>query len=413
MKITLITISLVVLAGGLLVWGVVQKKAEVPKAEPQILVSSGPGGVVGPIYFQPPDDAIKTTCDPTELTLNHGEFGYFQIVMPQIPGKPTPEVTNLLIPFYDAGGDNNFQRTLDNYYGEVHARTETYEIWPTYMEKPYRLRFDSTKIHAAPDETVEIPVLAQACAGSDCTISLTATCLVKVKHAAGENGQTSETSQTPVTTEDGFKVIYSGPTQVRAGGQLAAKIQVLTPEGKPARGKLNITLGDPPTDPHASHTSAAIDADGRVNVNLDVKWPVGKTKLHFTHAGKVYAATEIDVNQYGPGPSIDICGIEYRNSLIGQYNMYNELRANAEVAAGRARRDAEELRREAQNARQRAENSDWMDRLVGNDDAWNGYAQEKETQALNKEKNARYWDGVAAEAKQKADDLDKQIRQCK
>lgn len=407
MKIILITIGLVLLAGGLLVWGVVQKKAEVPKVEPQLLASGEAGGVGGPIYFKPPVDAIKATCNPPELTLNHGEVGYFQIVSPQIPGKPAPEVTNLLIPFYDAGGDNNFQRTSDNSYAEVHARTETYEIWPTYMEKPYRLRFDSTRVHAAPDETVEIPVLAQACAGKNCTISLTATCLVKVKHAAGENGQT------PVTTEDGFKVIYTGPREVKTGGQLVAKLQVLTPEGKPARGKLNITLGDPPTDPKASHASVPIDAEGWVNVNLDVRLPAGKTKLHFTHAGKVYAATNIDVNQYGPGPSVDICGIEYRNSLIRQYNMYNELRANAEVAAGQARKEAEELRGEAQNARQRAKDSDWLDQLMDNDDAWNGYAQEKETQALNKERNARYWDGVAAEAKQKADELDKQIRQCK
>src|SRR3990172_5725503 len=256
MKIILVVLGfLLMTTSGVLIWGFVRKSAV-----PKIAVSGTPVGQVGPIYEKPPSDAQVATCDPTELTLNHGEFGHLQLVFPSPSGQSAqPDITNLYLPFYDAGGDNNFQRTSDNSYGEVHVRTKSFDIWPSYFEKPYRIRFDSKEVHAATDEQIELPVFARACLGKDCTVSAVATCRVTVKHpgegATSAAQATTETAPPPptITTQDGFEIKYIGPLQAQHGGELAAQFQVQTPEGSPAKGTLKATLGNPPSDSNATH----------------------------------------------------------------------------------------------------------------------------------------------------------------
>lgn len=96
-------------------------------------------------------------------------------------------------------------------------------------------------------------------------------------------------------TDDGFRLTYTGPLQAQTGGTLKATFQIITPDGKPARGTLVASLGDPPSDPMASHTSGELDAEGKVTLFFDVKWPAGNTKLWFAHLDKVYEIIEITI----------------------------------------------------------------------------------------------------------------------
>ena len=100
----------------------------------------------------------------------------------------------------------------------------------------------------------------------------------------------------PIITDDGFHVAYRGPLEVQAGGTLEATFLILTPEGKPAKGILNASLGDPPSDPRASHASGELDSEGKVTLEFNVNWPAGTTKLYISHEGKVYEVAVIIIN---------------------------------------------------------------------------------------------------------------------
>ena len=98
-----------------------------------------------------------------------------------------------------------------------------------------------------------------------------------------------------ITTNDGFLITYTGRLEVPTGGTLEATFEIITPEGKPAKGTLAASLGDPPSDARASHASGELDAEGVVSLFFDVKWPAGITKLYISHLGVVYEVTEITV----------------------------------------------------------------------------------------------------------------------
>jgi hypothetical protein len=97
-----------------------------------------------------------------------------------------------------------------------------------------------------------------------------------------------------ITTNDGFLITYTGPLEVPTGGTLEATFEIITPEGKPAKGTLAASLGDPPSDARASHASGELDA-GKVALLFQVNWSVGTTKLYISHLGVVYEVTEITV----------------------------------------------------------------------------------------------------------------------
>ena len=130
-------------------------------------------------------------------------------------------------------------------------------------------------------------------------------CQMNVKHTVPPTPTATPTpkptpSPTPeppfIITDDGFRIIYSGPLQVQIGARLEATFQIITPEGLPAKGTLAASLGDPPSDRKASHASGELDTEGKVTLSFDVNWPAGTTKLYVSHGGKVYEVTEITVN---------------------------------------------------------------------------------------------------------------------
>lgn len=128
-------------------------------------------------------------------------------------------------------------------------------------------------------------------------------CTIQVQHDVALTSTVTPTPIPPptpklpfITTEDGFRIQYMGPLQVYTGGKLAATFKIVTPDGKPARGTLLASLGDPPSDPRATHASGNLDAEGKVTLLFDINWPVGTTKLNVSHGGKVYLVVEIEVN---------------------------------------------------------------------------------------------------------------------
>jgi len=128
-------------------------------------------------------------------------------------------------------------------------------------------------------------------------------CIVNVVHTepVAPTPTTPPSTPTPpkppvITTEDGFAIKYTGPLQARTGGQLEATFQIVTPDGKPAKGTLVASLGDPPSDPKATHARGQLDGDRKVVLIFEVKWPAGLTKLYVSHGGKVYEITEITIS---------------------------------------------------------------------------------------------------------------------
>lgn len=99
-----------------------------------------------------------------------------------------------------------------------------------------------------------------------------------------------------IITKDGSRIVYTGPLQAQTNGTLEGTFQVTGPDGQPARGTLSATLGDPPSDPRASHCSGELDADGKHIVTFNVNWPAGVTKLYVSYGGEVYEVTEIMIN---------------------------------------------------------------------------------------------------------------------
>lgn len=157
-------------------------------------------------------------------------------------------------------------------------------------------------------ETYYINILVGGGRGTDQIVGGNIWCQVKVIHteltASPTPTPTPEPTGTPtptptprvIVTKDGFRIVYSGPLQTRTGGTLEATFQIMTADGQPARGTLVASLGDPPSDPRASHASGELDAEGKVTLLFDVNWPAGTTKLYISHAGEVFQIAEITIN---------------------------------------------------------------------------------------------------------------------
>ncbi len=127
-------------------------------------------------------------------------------------------------------------------------------------------------------------------------------CLVNVQHIVPATPTATPTptfSPTPkppfIITIDGFRVTYTGPLQAQTGRTLEATFQIITPDGLPAKGTLDASLGDPPSDRKASHASGELDAEGKITLLFNVNWPAGTTKLYISFGGKVYEVTEITI----------------------------------------------------------------------------------------------------------------------
>jgi hypothetical protein len=99
-----------------------------------------------------------------------------------------------------------------------------------------------------------------------------------------------------ISTEDGFRIVYTGPSEAQAAGTLVVTFHVFGPDDQPAQGTFFATLGDPPSDPRASHSNGQLDQQGTISLTLPVNWPAGVTRLYCAYRDRVYEVAEIVVN---------------------------------------------------------------------------------------------------------------------
>ena len=98
-----------------------------------------------------------------------------------------------------------------------------------------------------------------------------------------------------VITGPGFQIWYTGQEQAQTSGTLEASAQVIGDNGEPGQGPFSFSLGDPPTDPRATHASGSLDSEGKITAILEVNWPAGTTKLYCSFNGQVYELAEITI----------------------------------------------------------------------------------------------------------------------
>lgn len=99
-----------------------------------------------------------------------------------------------------------------------------------------------------------------------------------------------------IVTGSGYRVQFIGPWQAQTDGTLPASFQVIGPDNLPAQGTFYATLGDPPSDPMATHANGQLDQYGRITLVLNVNWPPGTTKLYFNFDNATYEVGEITIN---------------------------------------------------------------------------------------------------------------------
>ena len=139
--------------------------------------------------------------------------------------------------------------------------------------------------------TYYIEIVAGGGQGGTSIVGANLWCQVSVHHVAPTPTPEYIVTGPPyVITESGFRVTYTGPREAKIGGTLEATFEVLTPEGKPAKGELSATLWISPSDAKAKHGTEALDPQGKVTVQFEIgDYPDGTIlKLLISHEGKVY-----------------------------------------------------------------------------------------------------------------------------
>ncbi|MBI3763653.1 MAG: hypothetical protein HY260_17560 [Chloroflexi bacterium] len=252
---------------------------------------------------QPPPAATPTAtpgrrlfgaaCLPEVLYLEHGQAGEIKVEDVEGAGK----VTGFRIASIRSGGSPAGQ-------GYTQSPKPNENGWSPV---PGAIQVPPYPVDGPPrGDIYTIEILVGGGSGTDYIVGGNITCLVVVLHTKPTPTPTPTPTLEPaptltptppfITTGDGFRVTYTGPLQAQTGGRLEATFQIVTPDGLPAKGTLSASLGDPPSDPKASHASGELDAEGKVTLFFDVNWPAGTTKLYISHGGKVYQVTEITIN---------------------------------------------------------------------------------------------------------------------
>jgi hypothetical protein len=236
------------------------------------------------------------TCDPVPLEMIHGETKTIAIADTGGEGKVTefkvgtiagtasdPAASEISVSQQPAPGDSGWS-TLPG----------TITIVSTAVDGPERT------------ETYFINILVGGRQGDDHITGGNIWCQVNVKHLEPPTAtptitatptETATSTKLPfIVTGHGFQVLYTGPLQAQAGGTLAASFQVMGPDNRPTQGTFNATLGDPPSDPKASHASGQLDQNGMITLMMHVNWPQGVTKLFFNFADETFEVGEILIN---------------------------------------------------------------------------------------------------------------------
>lgn len=155
-------------------------------------------------------------------------------------------------------------------------------------------------------ETYFINILVGGTQGDEHITGGNIWCQVNVKHLEPPTAtptitatptETHTSTKPPfIVTGSGYRVQYTGAWEVQTGGTLSASFQVLDAHNQPAQGVFFATLGDPPSDPNATHANGQLDQNGMITLMLAVNWPPGATMLYFNFDGATFEVGEITIN---------------------------------------------------------------------------------------------------------------------
>lgn len=255
-----------------------------PTAEPAQLSTPTPTPKVGGTIW-------GWECQPATLDILHGETGEIKLVDAQQLGKVTE---------YKIG-------TIDGSVSDADASEVNVSQSPNpngdgWSTLPGTINITSNAVDGPPRIVpYYINIILGGSQGLDQITGGNIWCQVNVQHTVPSTTTSTPTatltlSPVVIVTPHGFRIVYTGPMQVQANGMMEGTFQVTGPDNMPARGSLSATLGDPPSDPRASHSSGELDAEGRVSLVFLVNWPAGTTKLFVSYQGVVYEVADIGVN---------------------------------------------------------------------------------------------------------------------
>ncbi len=235
------------------------------------------------------------TCDPSILEMLHGETKTITIADTGGVGKVTEFKVGTV-----AG------TASDPTASEISVSQQPEPSDSGWSTLPGTINIVSTAVDGPErTETYFINILVGGTQGDDQITGGNIWCQVNVKHLEPPTAtptitatptETATPTKPPfIVTGHGFQVLYTGPWQAQTGGTLAVSFQVMGPDNRPAQGTFNATLGDPPSDPKASHASGQLDQNGMITLMLDVNWPQGVTRLFFNFDDETFEVGEITI----------------------------------------------------------------------------------------------------------------------
>ena len=234
------------------------------------------------------------TCDPTPLAMLHGETKDIALSDTGNVGRVTEFRIGTVV-----GTGNDVDAS------EVQLTQNPAPGGSGWSSLPGTIQVASTAVDGpARTETYLVNILLGGGQGTGQIAGGNLWCQVNVEHVVTPTPTPTATptptptpTATPkyVITGPGFQIWYTGQEQTQTLGTLEASAQVIGDNGEPGQGPFSFSLGDPPTDPKATHASGSLDPEGKIALILDVNWPAGTTKLYCSFNGQVYELAEIRI----------------------------------------------------------------------------------------------------------------------
>ena len=225
-------------------------------------------------------DVWSVECDPDPLVMDHGGGDFIRLV---VASAPPPDTVEVVAVSGSEGllGDPNAVQIAE--FPDRGTGPQPFGDGTIFVDSL------DWAVHGFPGWvigiTYQIELKVEGSLGDKST-----NCTVIVDHFAPPEAPPA------IPAEGGYAIIYAGPLQARAGGTLDGAFLVTDANGEAASGVLSVTLGDPPTDPLASHSSQQLGPEGATAFGLPVKWPPGTTKLYCAFQDKVYEVAEITIS---------------------------------------------------------------------------------------------------------------------
>jgi len=199
-----------------------------------------------------PQDVWGIECDPDPLVIDHGSGGAIDLVVVGAPAPQTMEVVSVTGSQGLLGDVNAAQLNVAPAAGAGQVAFGQISV-----------NSPAWAVHGFPGFTIGVTYGIEIKVEGPAGVK-SVNCTVIVNHVAPEDAPPA------ILTDAGFQIAFAGPLQAQTGGTLQVAFRVTDPNGQPGAGELAATLGDPPSDPNASHARAELDAQGIASLRLDV-----------------------------------------------------------------------------------------------------------------------------------------------